>query len=88
MATPLAQAEYERMYSTLGGKPVHNTLAYHWARLIELLYAAERALELVTDPEITSKHVRNKPGKPGEGVGIVEAAGERLSTIINWTRML
>ncbi|MEM3729135.1 MAG: Ni/Fe hydrogenase subunit alpha [Candidatus Bathyarchaeia archaeon] len=74
MATPLAQAEYERMYSTLGGKPVHNTLAYHWARLIELLYAAERALELVTDPEITSKNVRNKPGKPGEGVGIVEAA--------------
>ena len=74
MATPLAQAEYERMYATLGGKPVHNTLAYHWARLIELLYAAERALELVTDPEITSKNVRNKPGKPGEGVGIVEAA--------------
>ncbi|MBS7647185.1 MAG: Ni/Fe hydrogenase subunit alpha [Candidatus Bathyarchaeia archaeon] len=74
MATPLAQAEYERMYATLGGKPVHNTLAYHWARLIELLYAAERALELVTDPEITSKNVRNKPDKPGEGVGIVEAA--------------
>jgi F420-non-reducing hydrogenase large subunit len=62
------------MYKTLGGKPVHNTLAYHWARLIELLYAAERALELVTDPEITSKDIRNKPGKPGEGVGIVEAA--------------
>jgi len=74
MATPLAQAEYERMYKTLGGKPVHNTLAYHWARLIELLYAAERALELVTDPEITGKNIRNKPGKPGEGVGIVEAA--------------
>ncbi|MGB9740322.1 MAG: Ni/Fe hydrogenase subunit alpha [Candidatus Bathyarchaeia archaeon] len=74
MATPLAQAEYERMYKTLGGKPVHNTLAYHWARLIELLYAAERALELVTDPEITSKDIRNKPGKPSEGVGIVEAA--------------
>ncbi|MEM3673135.1 MAG: Ni/Fe hydrogenase subunit alpha [Candidatus Bathyarchaeia archaeon] len=74
MATPLAQAEYERMYKTLGGKPVHNTLAYHWARLIELLYAAERALELVTDPDITGKNIRNKPGKPGEGVGIVEAA--------------
>ncbi|MEM3463855.1 MAG: Ni/Fe hydrogenase subunit alpha [Candidatus Bathyarchaeia archaeon] len=74
MATPLAQAEYERMYKTLGGKPVHNTLAYHWARLIELLYAAERALELVTDPEITGKNIKNKPGKPGEGVGIVEAA--------------
>ncbi|MEM1566152.1 MAG: Ni/Fe hydrogenase subunit alpha [Candidatus Bathyarchaeia archaeon] len=73
MATPLAQEEYELMYKTLGGKPVHSTLAYHWARLIELLYAAERAVELVKDPEITSTNVRNKPGKPGEGVGVVEA---------------
>jgi len=74
MATPVAQAEYERMYKTLGGKPVHATLAFHWARLIELMYATERGLELVKDPEITSKNIRNKPGKPGEGVGIVEAA--------------
>jgi F420-non-reducing hydrogenase large subunit len=74
MATPLAQAEYEVMYKTLGGKPVHSTLAFHWARLIELLYAAERAVELVKDPEITSTNIRNKPGEPSEGVGIVEAA--------------
>lgn len=74
MTTPLAQAEYELMYKTLGGKPVHSTLAYHWARLIELLYAAERAVELVKDPEITSTNIRNKPGEPGEGVGVVEAA--------------
>ncbi|MFB0568306.1 MAG: Ni/Fe hydrogenase subunit alpha, partial [Nitrososphaeria archaeon] len=74
MATPLAQQEYERMYETLGGKPVHSTLAFHWARLIELLYAAERAVELSQDEEITSKEIRNTPGKPGEGVGIVEAA--------------
>jgi F420-non-reducing hydrogenase large subunit len=74
MATPLADAEYQRMYKILGGKPVHNTLAFHWARLIELLYASERALELVTDKEITGKNVKNKLGKPGEGVGIVEAA--------------
>jgi F420-non-reducing hydrogenase large subunit len=74
MATPLAQEEYENMYKTLGGKPVHSTLAYHWARLIELLYASERAVELVKDPEITSTNVRNTPGKPGEGVGVVEAA--------------
>jgi F420-non-reducing hydrogenase large subunit len=74
MATPLAQKEYEFMYKTLGGKPVHSTLAYHWARLIEILYAAERAVELVKDPEITSTNVRNKPGRPGEGVGVVEAA--------------
>jgi len=74
MATPVAQAEFERMYKTLGGKPVHATLAFHWARLIELMYATERGLELIRDPEITSKDIRNKPGKPGEGVGIVEAA--------------
>jgi F420-non-reducing hydrogenase large subunit len=74
MATPQAQAEYERMYKTLGGKPIHATLAFHWARLIELMYATERCLELITDKEITSKNIRNKPGKPGEGVGIVEAA--------------
>ncbi len=74
MATPLAQEEYELMYKTLGGKPVHSTLAFHWARLIELLYAAERAVELCKDPEVTSPKVRNPPGKPGEGVGIVEAA--------------
>jgi len=43
MATPLAQAEYERFYDTLGGKPVHATLVTHWARLIEMLYAAERS---------------------------------------------
>jgi F420-non-reducing hydrogenase large subunit len=74
MATPLAQEEYEKMYSTLGGRPVHATLAFHWARLIELMYATERALELITDKDITGKDTRNRPGKPGEGVGIVEAA--------------
>ena len=74
MTTPLAQAEYETMYSTLGGKPVHGTLAFHWARLIELLYAAEKAVELSKDPEITSTNIRNKPGEPSEGVGVVEAA--------------
>jgi len=74
MATPQAQKEYERMYSTLGGKPVHATLAMHWARLIELLYSAERLLELAMDPDITGKELRAPLGRiPGEGVGIVEA---------------
>ena len=40
MATPLAQHEYEIMFETLGGKPAHNTLAMHWARLICALQAA------------------------------------------------
>lgn len=74
MATPLAQEEYEKMYQTLGGKPVHATLAFHWARLIELLYAAERLLELCQDKEITSPDVRTIPtATPDEGVGVVEA---------------
>jgi F420-non-reducing hydrogenase large subunit len=74
MATPLAQEAYEEFYATLGGKPVHHVLATHWARLIELLYAAERLLDLAKDPEITNPHVRNIPtATPDEGVGIVEA---------------
>jgi F420-non-reducing hydrogenase large subunit len=74
MATPLAQEQYERMYSVLGGKPVHATLAMHWARLVEFIYAAERLLELCQDPEITSPNVRTIPtATPTEGVGCVEA---------------
>jgi len=74
MATPLANAEYQRFYETLGGKPVHHTLATHWARLIELLYAAERWVELATDPEITGREYRVLPTQtPSEGVGCVEA---------------
>ena len=76
MATPLAQQEYERMYKVLGGKPVHNTLAMHWARLVELLYSAEHCLELAKDPDITGKDLRatiDRNSFTGEGVGIVEA---------------
>ena len=74
MATPSAQAVYKRMYETLGGKPVHSTLATHWARLVELLYAAEKMLELSKDPDITNPNVRTIPTHiPDEGVGAVEA---------------
>ncbi len=74
MATPLAQEYYEKYFSTLGGKPVHHTLAMHWARLIELVYAAERLLELSRDSDITSPNIRTIPTRtPDEGVGIIEA---------------
>jgi F420-non-reducing hydrogenase large subunit len=80
MATPRAQAEYERYFATLAPpvdgrrQPVHQRGASHWARLIEMLYAAERMVELVRDPEITSTDVRTLPTEPpGEGVGTVEA---------------
>ncbi|MFQ6115497.1 MAG: Ni/Fe hydrogenase subunit alpha [bacterium] len=74
MATPLAQKEHDRMYETLGGKPAHNTLAFHWARLVEALYAAERLLELAESPNLTSPNIRNIPTKtPKQGIGVVEA---------------
>jgi F420-non-reducing hydrogenase large subunit len=80
MNTPGAQAAYEEYFETLTGdrsgrKPVHHTLAIHWARLVELLNAAERARELLKYPEITHpENYRILPTvPPGEGVGIVEA---------------
>jgi len=79
MATPLAQAEYERFYETLTGDrsgrmPVHATLATHWARIVELVYACEATLDMAKDEEITSDKIHNPPQSiVGEGVGIVEA---------------
>lgn len=74
MATPIANEEFKRMYKIIGKRPAQTTLAFHWARIIELMYATERALELSTDPSITNTDLRNPVEKPGEGVGIVEAA--------------
>lgn len=75
MATPLAQEAYAKFFATFGSKPVHNTLAFHWARLIENLFASEEVLRLSQDPEITDPNVRTLPSKkPTEGVGVVEAA--------------
>lgn len=53
MATPLAHEAWKRMYDTLGGKPIHATLATNWARVVEIMYAAERMLELASDKDIT-----------------------------------
>ncbi len=73
MKTEKAQKEYEEMFDTLG-YPVHSTLAYHWARLIEVLQAAEILQELAKDEDLESDNIRNEVGEPGSGVGIVEAA--------------
>jgi F420-non-reducing hydrogenase large subunit len=81
MATPKAQEAFQKFYETLGSKkingryePVHQRLATHWARLVELLYAAERMQELVDDDEITDPNVRVVVDTtPDEGVGSVEA---------------
>jgi F420-non-reducing hydrogenase large subunit len=79
MATPLAQEQYERYFKTLtgdptGNTPVHQTLATHWARVVELVYAAERTMELALDEDITSPDIRAVPTEtPTEGIGCVEA---------------
>jgi F420-non-reducing hydrogenase large subunit len=80
MATPRAQEEYERFFATLAPATdgrrqlVHQRGATHWARLIEMLFAAERVVELAADPEITSDQIRAVPTQaPSEGVGTVEA---------------
>ncbi len=74
MATPRANEAYEAFYARMGGKPVHATLATHWARLIEMLYVAERMLELASDERILDPDIRAIPTEtPTEGVGIVEA---------------
>ena len=62
------------LFRSLGGKPVHSTLATHWARLIEILYAAERSVELASDESITDPDVHTIPTETQtEGIVIVEA---------------
>ena len=74
MATPEAQKAYEEFFDVLGGRPVHHTLANHYARVVEMVYAAERMNELLADPEITSPDVRTIPTEtPHIGIGVVEA---------------
>ncbi len=75
MATPRADAERQRLLDALGW-PAHQTLAFHWARLVEALQAAEAAEALAADPELASREVRSVPAPlpgPREGVGAVEA---------------
>ncbi|MCX7719189.1 MAG: Ni/Fe hydrogenase subunit alpha, partial [Candidatus Sumerlaeaceae bacterium] len=73
MATPRAQEAREEYFKTLG-RPVHHTLANHWARVVEMIYAAERMVELLDDPEITSPDIRTIPtATPTVGMGVVEA---------------
>ncbi len=74
MATPMAFEAYLKFHGTLGGRPVHHTLANHWARVVEMLYAAERMKELANDPDLTDPGVRTLPTAiPREGIGVVEA---------------
>jgi NAD-reducing hydrogenase large subunit len=74
MKTPLAQLEFENFKNIAGGRPIHGTFYYHYARLIEALSSVEEAEILLNDPEITSRHIQTH-GKWNyqEGIGCSEA---------------
>ena len=74
MATPLAQAEYEIFQQVKGGQVVEGTLYYHYARLIEDLYAIENVRVLLEDPDVLGTDIQNnRPVTNAEGVGVIEA---------------
>jgi len=74
ITTPLANSELKEFKKLGNGEPVHKTLYYHYARLIEVLYAVEHARELLDDDDIVGRNVRVKAErKPGEGIGVIEA---------------
>jgi F420-non-reducing hydrogenase large subunit len=74
MATPEAQQAFEEYVTAFGGRPVHHTLANHWARVIEMMQAAETIHRLANDPEITGTEIRTLPtATPTTGIGVVEA---------------
>ncbi len=74
ISTPIAQSEMKIWKSLNGGKPVEGTLYFHYARLIEIIYALERVQELMDDPDIMGEDVATLPAEiTGEGIGVLEA---------------
>jgi NAD-reducing hydrogenase large subunit len=72
--TPLANAELMRFKALNNGQPVENTLFYHYARLIEALFAVERVQVLLEEPDVLSSEILNThKDYTGEGVGVLEA---------------
>lgn len=74
ITTPLANEELKRFKALNDGKPVENTLYYHYARLIETLFAIERVRVLAEDRDILSTDILNtRKNFTGHGVGVLEA---------------
>lgn len=74
ISTPLANAEFKEFKQLNNGQPVQDSLYYHYARIIELIYAVERAQELLNNDEIVSREVRVPVARQaGEGIGVIEA---------------
>lgn len=75
ISTPMANQELQEYRNFFNAqKQVHGTLQYHWARLIEIVYAIERAEQILQEQELMSTETRQKlQPKAGEGIGIIEA---------------
>lgn len=74
MATPAAQEARAELFAALGAPPSGAMLGQHWARLVEMIQAAEKIRDYAADPDIVGDEIRRLPGGvAGEGVGIVEA---------------
>lgn len=74
LSTPLAEVERQAMMALGHGKPVHGTLMFHWARLIETLHAAEMIRDLLDDPVLLGTDLMAEPGpRRHEAVGVIEA---------------
>ena len=71
--TPLADAERQELLEMGGGRPVHATMAYHWARLIETLHAAEKLRELLPDPDLQGTSLTTSGERRDETVAVIEA---------------
>ena len=71
--TPFAEHERRELVAYAGGKPLHATLAYHWARMIEMLFAAETIKELLQDDDLSGTELMTSGERRREGVGVIEA---------------
>ncbi len=71
--TPLAEAERREFVDFGGGYPVHATLAYHWARMIEMLHSAETIKDLLHDDDIVGGELVTEGEHESRGVGVIEA---------------
>ena len=71
--TPLADAEFAEFHQRFG-TVAPSAFLYHYARLIEIVYALEKIQTLLDDPRILDTHVRATAGVNAlEGVGMIEA---------------
>ena len=71
--TPLADAELLEFRQRFGS-PAHSAFLFHYARLIEIIFALERVEALLNDPQILDTHIRGTGGVNAlEGVGMIEA---------------